>query len=30
LVLAAADKIQAHVSCHIDDDLVTFKVEVPR
>ena len=30
LVLAAADKIQAHVNCHIDDDLVTFKVEVPR
>lgn len=30
LVLAAAEKIQAHVSCHIDDDLVTFKVEVPR
>lgn len=30
LVLAAADKIQAHVSCQIDDDLVTFTVEVPR
>lgn len=30
LVLAAAEKIQALVSCHIDDDLVTFKVEVPR
>jgi signal transduction histidine kinase len=30
LVLAAAEKIQAHVSCHIEDDFIIFKVEVPR
>jgi signal transduction histidine kinase len=30
LVMSAAEKIQTKVSCHIDADLVTFKVEVPQ